>query len=193
MCVAQLGGLAQRGLGESRPKLPLSHPPNHFQASFSAIDIHRTLPRMTEYAMDTDHVAVIIDPNDITFEIPDVPFAYGGSGEIFLGNHQVEGKVAVKRLRLLATETKDNDDAIRVSSHPVETLTGFQIFRYSQRFYREGHTWRCFKFPYLQPFIGFYYKDDRICLVSPFVENGPLLAFLDRHPNVERALLVSIN
>lgn len=62
----------------------------------------------------------LIAEHDITFDQPDVPFnTSGGSGDIFLGIHRTEGKVAVKRLRCWdEMDSEGEDDAVRVSCAP---------------------------------------------------------------------------
>lgn len=58
---------------------------------------------------------VLIDEHQIVFGDPNLPFARGGTSEIFVGVHISEGKVAVKRLRLYANPSQDGE-FVRVSS-----------------------------------------------------------------------------
>lgn len=64
---------------------------------------------------------------------------------------------------------------------------------YLQAFGREALIWRQLSHPNLLPFFGLYYVDSRLCLVSPWMENGHLLQFL-RHTstNIDRLSLVSL-
>lgn len=61
---------------------------------------------------------------------------------------------------------------------------------FPQRFIREGLIWHSVSFPYIQPFIGFYYLQGHICLVSPFEEAGSLPTYLRANPNADVWLLV---
>lgn len=57
---------------------------------------------------------LIIDESHIVFETPDRPFNRSGAfGDLYIGHHATQGKVAVKRLRLTAEGT-DDWDAVRV-------------------------------------------------------------------------------
>ncbi|KAJ7235054.1 kinase-like domain-containing protein [Mycena rebaudengoi] len=47
-------------------------------------------------------------------------------------------------------------------------------------FGREALIWRQLSHPNLLPFFGLYYWDERLCLVSPWMENGNVLQFLKR-------------
>ncbi|KAJ7267286.1 kinase-like domain-containing protein [Mycena rebaudengoi] len=47
-------------------------------------------------------------------------------------------------------------------------------------FGREALIWRQLSHPNLLPFFGLYYWDERLCLVSPWMENGNILEFLRR-------------
>ncbi|KAK7037359.1 hypothetical protein VNI00_011109 [Paramarasmius palmivorus] len=54
-----------------------------------------------------------------------------------------------------------------------------------KEYLREAIIWRQLKHPNLVPFLGLYYLDDtqqRMCLVSPWMENGNLVEFLRRQP-----------
>lgn len=61
-----------------------------------------------------------------------------------------------------------------------------------QEFGREALIWRQLSHPNLLPFYGLYYLDSRLCLVSPWMENGHLLEFLRNAPlDTNRLSLVS--
>ncbi|KAJ7768220.1 kinase-like domain-containing protein [Mycena metata] len=49
-------------------------------------------------------------------------------------------------------------------------------------FTREAFVWRQLCHPNLLPFFGLYYFDTRLCLVSPWMENGNIMQFLKREP-----------
>ncbi|KAJ7829109.1 kinase-like domain-containing protein [Mycena leptocephala] len=52
-----------------------------------------------------------------------------------------------------------------------------------KEFGREALIWRQLCHPNLLPFFGLYYLDNRLCLVSPWMENGNVSEFLRREPN----------
>ncbi|KAJ7778225.1 kinase-like domain-containing protein, partial [Mycena metata] len=51
-----------------------------------------------------------------------------------------------------------------------------------KEFGREALIWRQLSHPNLLPFYGLYYLDRRLCLVSPWMENGHILDFLKTAP-----------
>ncbi|KAJ7205752.1 kinase-like domain-containing protein, partial [Mycena pura] len=93
----------------------------------------------------------------------------GGFGDIWKG--LVRGQsVCVKIMRLFR-----NDDIQAVL----------------KEFGREALIWRQLCHPNLLPFFGLYYLDNRLCLVSPWMENGNILEFLGREPaNTDRLSLI---
>ncbi|KAJ7737465.1 kinase-like domain-containing protein [Mycena maculata] len=82
----------------------------------------------------------------------------GGYGDIWKG--AVEGRcVAVKAMRIF----RDGD--------VKDALRGFG---------REAAVWRQLSHPNLLPFLGLYFLDTRLCLVSPWMEDGDLVGYLKR-------------
>ncbi|KAJ7108599.1 kinase-like domain-containing protein [Mycena epipterygia] len=60
-----------------------------------------------------------------------------------------------------------------------------------QGFSREALIWRQLSHPNLLPFFGLYYLDSRLCLVSPWMENGHIIEFLRNAPaDTNRASLM---
>ncbi|KAF8150271.1 kinase-like domain-containing protein, partial [Mycena galopus ATCC 62051] len=62
-----------------------------------------------------------------------------------------------------------------------------------KEFSREALIWRQLCHPNLLPFFGLYYHDpdNRLCLVSPWMENGNIVGFLRKHPqDVDRLSLI---
>ncbi|KAJ7664148.1 kinase-like domain-containing protein [Mycena rosella] len=51
-----------------------------------------------------------------------------------------------------------------------------------KEFSREAIIWRQLCHPKLLPFFGLYYLKERLCLVSPWMENGHIRAFLKKEP-----------
>ncbi|KAJ7882127.1 kinase-like domain-containing protein [Mycena leptocephala] len=93
----------------------------------------------------------------------------GGFGDIWKG--LVCGQsVCVKIMRLF-----QNDD--------IQTVL--------KEFGREALIWRQLCHPNLLPFFGLYYLDNRLCLVSPWMQNGNIMEFLRREPvNTDRLSLI---
>ncbi|KAJ6548699.1 kinase-like domain-containing protein [Mycena capillaripes] len=69
-----------------------------------------------------------------------------------------------------------------------------RIFKDSQvepalkEFSREALIWRQLCHPNLLPFFGLYHLDNRLCLVSPWMENGNIMEFLAKDPILDVAL-----
>ncbi|KAJ7489301.1 hypothetical protein FB451DRAFT_686485 [Mycena latifolia] len=97
--------------------------------------------------------------------------AAGGFGDIWRGS--VGGQsVAIKIMRLF----RDAD---------VKTMM--------KEFGREALIWRQLCHPNLLPFFGLYYLENRLCLVSPWMENGNILEFFRNleHPHdIDRLSLI---
>ncbi|KAJ7472839.1 kinase-like domain-containing protein [Mycena latifolia] len=86
--------------------------------------------------------------------------AAGGFGDIWKGLVERQN-VAVKVMRLF---------------RDVDIKAGLKEFG------REALIWRQLSHPNLLPFFGLYYLDNRLCLVSPWMENGDVLEFLRNAP-----------
>ncbi|KAJ7047351.1 kinase-like domain-containing protein [Mycena alexandri] len=108
------------------------------------------------------------------FQLPDLEkigqqVAAGGSGDIWKG--LVRGQiVSVKVMRIF--QDKDIEAALK-------------------EFSREALIWRQLCHPNLLPFFGLYYLDGRLCLVSPWMENGNIVDFLrNEPPDTDRLSLI---
>ncbi|KAJ7029222.1 hypothetical protein C8F04DRAFT_963156 [Mycena alexandri] len=99
--------------------------------------------------------------------------AGGAFGDIWKG--LVSGQnVSVKMMRLFKSE---------------EVQAALQI----KDFGREAVIWRQLSHPNVLPFFGLYYLERRLCLVSPWMENGHVLQFLQNAPpDTDRVSLVSV-
>ncbi|KAJ7812488.1 hypothetical protein B0H14DRAFT_3752443 [Mycena olivaceomarginata] len=62
--------------------------------------------------------------------------------------------------------------------HVREDLSAMSIQAFSAVFGHEALIWRQLSHPNLLPFIGLYYFQQRLCLVSPWMENGHIRGFL---------------
>ncbi|KAF7354921.1 Protein kinase domain-containing protein [Mycena sanguinolenta] len=96
--------------------------------------------------------------------------AGGGFGDIYKG--LVGGQtVAVKSMRQFA------DDDMKASLKKLG---------------REALIWRQLSHPNLLPFFGLYKLEDRLCLISPWMENGDLRLFLSTAPpDIDRVSLIA--
>ncbi|KIO25944.1 hypothetical protein M407DRAFT_75050, partial [Tulasnella calospora MUT 4182] len=61
------------------------------------------------------------------------------------------------------------------------------------RFEREAAAWRRLKHPHILDFLGTFEGDGHFYLVSPFIENGTLVEYLARNPDIDRVRLVSLS
>ncbi|KAJ7467117.1 kinase-like domain-containing protein, partial [Mycena latifolia] len=95
--------------------------------------------------------------------------AGGGFGDIWKGRVECQS-VAVKIMRLF--RDKDVTAALK-------------------QFGREALIWRQLSHSNLLPFFGLYYLDDRLCLVSPWMEDGDVIEFLRNAPaDTDRSSLI---
>ncbi|KAF5362567.1 hypothetical protein D9756_002378 [Leucocoprinus leucothites] len=102
---------------------------------------------------------------------PSAPMAYGGFCDIFKVNHNNEN-VCLKVVRLY--QTSDVAKLLRVCT-------------------REAILWGQLHHPNIVPFYGVYYLNDshrRICLVSPWMEDGNVAEYLQKNPQAPRKPLV---
>ncbi|KAJ7767213.1 hypothetical protein B0H16DRAFT_1308613, partial [Mycena metata] len=51
-----------------------------------------------------------------------------------------------------------------------------------QEFGREALLWRQLCYPNVLPFFGLYYLEKRLCLISPWMENGNIFEYLRKRP-----------
>ncbi|KAF7354913.1 Protein kinase domain-containing protein [Mycena sanguinolenta] len=113
-----------------------------------------------------------IHPTCFTLEVKKVTqqVAGGGFGDIWKG--LVGGQtVAVKSMRQFA------DDDVKAS---IKKLG------------REALIWRQLSHPNLLPFFGMYMLENRLCLISPWMDNGDLKKFLNNPPNdIDRVALIA--
>ncbi|KAJ6454251.1 kinase-like domain-containing protein [Mycena vitilis] len=59
-----------------------------------------------------------------------------------------------------------------------------------KEFGQEALIWRQLCHPNLLPFFGVYHLDNRLCLISPWMENGNIMEFLRAQPNTDRLSLI---
>ncbi|KAJ6487044.1 kinase-like domain-containing protein, partial [Mycena sanguinolenta] len=73
---------------------------------------------------------------------------------------------------------KGQDLAVKV----IRAFNDTEVEAAVQNFGQEAVIWRQLSHPNLLPFFGLYYLEQRLCLVSPWMENGDVHTFLKRHP-----------
>ncbi|KAJ7184990.1 kinase-like domain-containing protein, partial [Mycena filopes] len=94
--------------------------------------------------------------------------AGGGFGDIWKGLVG-DQSVSVKIMRIF----QDHDIALAL-----------------KEFSREAIIWRQLCHPNLLPFFGLFYREKRLCLASPWMENGNIMQYLIKHPGVTRLPLI---
>ncbi|KAF9469364.1 kinase-like domain-containing protein [Collybia nuda] len=110
-------------------------------------------------------------PSCFAFEnigsIDDQPITAGGFADIHKGRVK-DKNVCLKVIRLYQVS---------------------QIDYVLKRFYQEAILWGQLSHPNILPFFGLYYFRNRLCLVSPWVENGDINKYLEQNPQANRLLL----
>ncbi|KAF8076963.1 kinase-like domain-containing protein, partial [Lyophyllum atratum] len=96
------------------------------------------------------------------------PVAAGSFADIYKGRHLGQ-TVCLKVVRLYQT------------SHVASFL---------QKFAAEAILWGQLSHPNLLPIFGLYQYTTRLCLISPWMENGDVISFLREHPQSNRLLLI---
>ncbi|KAF7354925.1 Protein kinase domain-containing protein [Mycena sanguinolenta] len=129
-----------------------------------------------------------IHPTCFTLEVEKASqqVAGGGFGDICKG--VVGGQiVAIKSMRQFA------DDDVKASMKVcvyTKCIPGFKLIL--QKLGREALIWRQLSHPNLLPFFGMYMLDNRLCLISPWMENGDLKHFLSNAPaDIDRVSLIA--
>ncbi|KIO25792.1 hypothetical protein M407DRAFT_50612, partial [Tulasnella calospora MUT 4182] len=93
----------------------------------------------------------------------------GRFGDVFRGIHKTIDEVALKRLRIGGAAIEE------------------QVIR---RFEREADTWRRLEHPHVLRFLGTYKPEAHLYFVSPFMQNGTLLEYVNDRPDVNRVRLL---
>jgi serine/threonine protein kinase len=102
--------------------------------------------------------------------------AGGSFGDVYKG--WLEGQsVAVKVMRVF--EESDLNALLKVGTWNYTAR--YMFISIYQEFGQEALIWRQICHPNLLPFFGLYYFQERLCLVSPWMENGHIRAFLKKN------------
>ncbi|KAG8846752.1 hypothetical protein FRB96_001777 [Tulasnella sp. 330] len=128
------------------------------------------------------HLAPGEAPSDLT---EDKVKAIGGFADVHIGWWRPIGQTS-HPLRVAVKHIRPRDiDLMETSEAAVQE-------RLEKRINREMECWRIARHPRILPFIGFSYYPHPI-LISPWCENGHMLAYLERNPSADRmALLVQV-
>ncbi|QRV99284.1 kinesin light chain [Ceratobasidium sp. AG-Ba] len=114
---------------------------------------------------------------DLTWQLdlarfPDHPLAGGRFGDVWCGRLKSQAPIAVKTLRLHT-----------LASDPAKNI---------KRVVREIYTWSQLQHKNVLPLLGIAMFQDQIAMVSPWMENGTLMDYIQRHPSVEPWGLVTM-
>lgn len=109
----------------------------------------------------------------------------GAFGDIYKGFVQGH-EVAIKVLRVF--NSSDRQKLLKVRLHAYTIPADESTF---QAFSREVTIWEQLSHPNVLKFYGVFYCLDRLSFVSPWMENGNILKYLENEPETERFPLVS--
>ncbi|KAG5635022.1 hypothetical protein H0H81_012681 [Sphagnurus paluster] len=99
--------------------------------------------------------------------LDELPFANGGFAEIWRGTFQKQ-PVSLKILRIIKGTSYD---------------------KVTQSIAREGILWGQLSHPNILPLWGIFRLERQLSLVSPWVNNGHIVAYLEKKPKADRVLL----
>ena len=120
----------------------------------------------------------------------DCAVASGHFGEIWKGKFR-DHQVCLKVVKIYKQSRVDR--LLKVCSSHFSCNNNDFDFIYFQVFAKEAILWSRLSHPNLLPFYGIYYLEDnhgRVCLVSPWMNNGNIKDYLPENPRVDRILLV---
>ncbi|KAG8901799.1 hypothetical protein FRB99_005099, partial [Tulasnella sp. 403] len=103
--------------------------------------------------------------NNITIESLHPINVSGRFCDVFIGQHPAFGRVALKRLR------------ISTSGYATADV---------RRFFREADTWRSLNHVHILRYLGSFERDGHLYMVSPYMENGTVAEWIERHPLQDR-------
>jgi len=118
------------------------------------------------------------------------PVAAGGFGEVWKGRVPGQELIAVKIMKIY--EKSDVEKLLKVSFSIA--CVGYSLKWGLQGFSTEVVTWRQLSHPNVLPFYGVFHLNNnrsRVCLISPWMENGNIVQFLSKFPDANRIKLVS--
>ncbi|KAG9092270.1 hypothetical protein FS749_015865 [Ceratobasidium sp. UAMH 11750] len=104
-----------------------------------------------------------IDP----LSLSDYPVSWGGFGDVYCGALHDQRKVAIKALRV----SLGSED---------------ELGKIPKRAARELYTWSKCNHPNVLPLLGLVEFQGQIRMISLWLKNGSLPAYLDKHPSVDR-------
>jgi len=120
----------------------------------------------------------------------EIPFATRGYTDLWKRDWN-GGKVAVKALRFAPDD--DRNKTTKVMTFSVGRSPGISRGTRShlQRFCKEVLLWKHLNHPNILTFYGASTNQNRFCMVSPWMENGNILNYTRKYPEINRLRLVS--
>lgn len=106
----------------------------------------------------------------------------GNFSDIFEGVHPTAGRVAIIRPRFSPTD----DTAIRVRALHHDERSNSYVIGFSQRYEREARIWQSLQHPHILSFLGTFTRDGHLYLVTPFIDNGDIVEYINTFPHVNR-------
>jgi hypothetical protein len=110
----------------------------------------------------------------------------GGFADVSQGTYQGR-RVAIKVVRVYITS--DLDVILSVSLYSTWAAVPVRM-NVLQGFCREGVAWKHLRHPNVLPLLGVTVSECRFAMVSEWMENGNIIAFVERNKHVNRAELV---
>ncbi|CAE6362746.1 unnamed protein product [Rhizoctonia solani] len=103
----------------------------------------------------------------IISHISDYPMSFGGFGDVYCATLQNGDRVGIKCVRMLTNSTSEGKKLLKSAAH-------------------ELYVWSKCKHPNVIELLGVMLFRDQIAMVSPWLENGHLRAFLSHKSQVDR-------
>lgn len=108
----------------------------------------------------------------------------GGFSDIYRGRHRDQ----VLCLKVIHIARKQNNKAMLKVIPPLMSTVFIDLKQLQQSFLQEAILWSQLDHQNILPFYGIYYlgPERKMCLVSPWLENGNLMNYLHENPTVSR-------
>ncbi|KAG8895300.1 hypothetical protein FRB99_000659, partial [Tulasnella sp. 403] len=100
----------------------------------------------------------------------------GGFGKLYIGNHPVHGRVALKHVSIPGSLKEQQSS--KVQEQTLKLVLA------------EVNAWKSLDHPHVLPFLGVYIKKMCVYMVSPWAEGGCLVQYLEQNPAAERTRFI---
>lgn len=124
----------------------------------------------------------------VTYDRTKDSLCWGGYGDVWKGEHHGRD-VAVKVLRRYTKSVLQKIMKVGFRSHSISAHHSQQPLSV-QRFFKEVMTWKLLQHPNIVPFVGVMISENRLEMVSEWMDNGHINDFVEAHPEVDRFKLV---